>query len=98
MPTWVAWLALCREVLVAIAALLLAALGLENEVTWWGKTGTFLFMFAFPFFLAGESEVFLALFGRRRWVCVVTGLPILLVRLCMSCGSRALLGVELGEA
>ena len=77
-PTWVAWLALCREALVAVAALLLAALGARKiEVTWWGKTGTFLLMFAFPFFLAGESEVFLApFFAAGAWVCAITGLPI----------------------
>ncbi|HBV26021.1 MAG TPA: CDP-diacylglycerol--glycerol-3-phosphate 3-phosphatidyltransferase, partial [Acidimicrobiaceae bacterium] len=51
-PGWVAWLALVREGLVALAAVLLAALGSRKiEVTWWGKTGTFLLMFAFPFFL-----------------------------------------------
>ena len=77
-PGWIAWLALVREGLVALAALLLAALGARKiEVTWWGKTGTFLLMFAFPFFLAGESDVFLApFFAAGAWVCIVTGLPI----------------------
>ena len=77
-PGWVAWLALVREGLVALAALLLAALGSRKiEVTWWGKTGTFLLMFAFPFFLAGESEVFIAsFFAYGAWICVAFGLPI----------------------
>ena len=77
-PGWIAWLALVREGLVALAALLLAALGARKiEVTWWGKTGTFLLMFAFPFFLAGESDVFVAsFFAVGAWVCVIAGLPI----------------------
>ena len=77
-PGGIAWLALVREGLVAVAALLLAALGARKiEVTWWGKTGTFLLMFAFPFFLAGESDVFVAnFFAVGAWVCVIAGLPI----------------------
>jgi cardiolipin synthase len=77
-PGWIAWLALTREGLVAVIALVLGALGARKiEVTWWGKTGTFLLMFAFPFFLAGESEVAVAsLFAIGAWVCVLVGLPI----------------------
>ena len=48
---WVAGLALIREALVAIVAIVIAALGARKiDVTWWGKTGTFFVMFAFPFF------------------------------------------------
>ena len=77
-PGWIAWLALVREALVAVAALFLAAFGARKiEVTWWGKTGTFLLMFAFPFFLAGESDVFIAsIFANGAWVCALVGLPI----------------------
>ena len=77
-PGWIAWLALVREALVAMAALFLAAFGARKiEVTWWGKTGTFLLMFAFPFFLAGESDVFIAsIFANGAWVCALVGLPI----------------------
>ena len=77
-PGWVAWLALIREGLVAVIALVLGALGARKiEVTWWGKTGTFLMMFAFPFFLAGESEVVVAsFFAVGAWVCALVGLPI----------------------
>jgi cardiolipin synthase len=77
-PGWVAWLALIREGLVAVIALVLGALGARKiEVTWWGKTGTFLMMFAFPFFLAGESEVVVApFFAVGAWLCALVGLPI----------------------
>ncbi|NCG40655.1 MAG: hypothetical protein GWP30_06650 [Actinobacteria bacterium] len=75
---WVAGLALIREALVAIVAIVIAALGARKiDVTWWGKTGTFFVMFAFPFFLAGASEVQGAsLFTLGAWVCVVVGMPI----------------------
>ena len=77
-PGWIALLALIREGLVAVIAVVLAAVGARKiEVTWWGKTGTFLLMFAFPFFLAGESDVGVAaLFAIGAWVCVLVGLPI----------------------
>jgi cardiolipin synthase len=57
-PLWFALAAITREVLVAAAALVLAALGARRiDVTWWGKAGTFGLMFAFPLFLAGDSTV-----------------------------------------
>ena len=78
-PGWIAWLALVREALVALVALFLAAFGARKiEVTWWGKTGTFLLMFAFPFFLAGESDIGIApFFAAGAWACALVGLPIL---------------------
>ena len=78
LPIWIAVLALVREGGVAIAALVLAAAGARKiEVTWWGKTGTFLMMFAIPSFLAGASEIAAAgVFGVLAWVFVATGLPI----------------------
>ena len=77
-PGWIAWLALVREGLVAVIALFLGAMGARKiEVTWWGKTGPFFLMFAFPFFLAGESDVVVAsFFAVGAWVCVALGLPI----------------------
>ena len=77
-PGWIAWLALVRGGLVAVIALFLGAMGARKiEVTWWGKTGTFFLMFAFPFFLAGESDVVVAsFFAVGAWVCVALGLPI----------------------
>lgn len=77
-PIWIGVLALVREGLVAIVAVVLAALGARKiEVTWWGKTGTFLLMFAFPFFLAGNSDIGIAsTFEVLAWVCALVGLPI----------------------
>ncbi len=75
-PPTVAGLVLVREGVVAIAALVLAALGARRiDVTWYGKAGTFGLMFAIPFFLASESTV-----GWRdtahvlAWLCVIPGL------------------------
>ena len=57
-PAWVAIAALAREALVAIAALVLAALGARRiDVQWVGKAGTFALMVAFPFFLAAEADI-----------------------------------------
>ena len=55
-PTWIAVAAIAREVLVAIAALVLAAAGARRiDVTWVGKAGTFALMFSFPLFLGGNA-------------------------------------------
>jgi cardiolipin synthase len=55
-PGWVAWLAIAREVLVSIAALVLAAAGARRiDVQWVGKAGTLAMMFAFPLFLLGAA-------------------------------------------
>ncbi|MCC6436062.1 MAG: CDP-alcohol phosphatidyltransferase family protein [Acidimicrobiales bacterium] len=57
-PGWVAVAALAREVGVSLAVLVLGALGAKRlEVTWWGKTGTFLLYFAFPMWLGGTSTL-----------------------------------------
>lgn len=58
-PIWFALAVLTREVLVggsiAVATL---AFGMQRfDVTWWGKTATFLLMFAIPGFLMAESSV-----------------------------------------
>lgn len=75
-PPAVAVLVLVREGAVAIAALVLAAMGARRiDVTWYGKAGTFGLMFAIPFFLTAESTI-----GWRdtahvlAWVCVIPGL------------------------
>ncbi len=77
-PWWFALLTLVREGLVTIAALGLGVLGVDRfDVTWWGKTGTFFLMFAYPFLLGGASEVagadILRLLG---WICGIPGLLI----------------------
>jgi cardiolipin synthase (CMP-forming) len=58
-PLWVGIVALAREVTVAVATLVLAAVGARRiDVTWFGKAGTFCLMVAFPLFLCGHSTAF----------------------------------------
>ncbi len=57
-PWWFAGLTLFREASLSIAVVILASLGAERlSVTWWGKTGAFLLMFAYPFLLAGSADI-----------------------------------------
>jgi cardiolipin synthase len=56
-PIWFAVLVLARELLVG-AAMVIATLAFRMQrfdVTWWGKTATFLLMFAVPGFLMANS-------------------------------------------
>ncbi len=56
-PWWLVVLTLAREGLVAIAGLVLGAMGARRiDVTWWGKVATFGLYFAFPFLLGGASD------------------------------------------
>lgn len=75
-PWWFAGLTLLREGLVALAALFLASMGVRDfEVSWWGKTGTFLLMMSYPLFLAGNADVAWADGARvLAWVCGIPGL------------------------
>lgn len=75
-PVVVAVLALVREGLVAVAALALGALGVAPfPVTWEGKTGTFLLMFAVPMFLGSESTLSYApILVWLAWLFAVPGL------------------------
>ncbi len=75
-PWWIAVLVIFRESAVAIAALVLAAMGARRiDVTWYGKAGTFGLMFAIPFFLASRSTVgWHPLAHVLAWVCVIPGL------------------------
>ncbi|HEX2038464.1 MAG TPA: CDP-alcohol phosphatidyltransferase family protein [Acidimicrobiales bacterium] len=77
-PAWVAVAALSREAVVAIAALVLAALGATRiDVQWVGKAGTFALMVAFPLFLASEADIGWA--GTARvlaWLVAVPGLAL----------------------
>jgi len=77
-PGWFALLTLLREGLVTVAAVGLGALGVERfDVTWWGKTGTFLLMFAYPFLLGGASTLAVADWLRAAgWLCGIPGLII----------------------
>ncbi len=75
-PLVVAVIALAREALVAVAALVLGALGVARfPVTWEGKTGTFLLMFAFPMFLGAESTLSYApILGWLAWLFAIPGI------------------------
>jgi len=77
-PAWFAVLTLLREGLIGIAAVVLGALGARRiDVTWWGKTGTFLLMFAFPLFLASEADLNWSGIARvLAWACGIPGLAI----------------------
>jgi cardiolipin synthase (CMP-forming) len=57
-PPWIAWAVVTREVLVGgTVAIATLAFGMKRfDVTWWGKTATFLLMFAFPGFMLGASK------------------------------------------
>jgi cardiolipin synthase (CMP-forming) len=76
-PAAIAWATLIREVLVAAAFLILAALGARRiDVQWAGKAGTFGLMFALPFFLMGHDQRF-SLHGPAEflaWCCAIPAL------------------------
>lgn len=57
-PLWFMWAVVAREVLVggSIAVATLAFHMKRFDVTWWGKTATFLLMFAIPGFMLGHSD------------------------------------------
>lgn len=77
-PAWFAALTLLREGLVTLAALWLAAKSVERfDVTWWGKTGTFFLLFAYPFLLGGASDIAAAdILRALGWLCGIPGLLI----------------------
>lgn len=73
-PVWFAIVVLVREVLVSIGTVVLAALGARRiDVTWFGKTGTFLLMGAVPMFLAAEST--LSWHSGARVLAYLVGIP-----------------------
>lgn len=84
-PWWFAALALGRELAVAAAALVLGALGARRiDVTWWGKTGTFLSMMSFPLFLAGNADWAWA--DAARVLAWLVGLPGVAIAWCAAAG------------
>lgn len=76
-PAWVFWTIVVREVLfggtVAICTLVFK---MERfDVTWWGKTATFLLMFAIPGFMLGASDFPLhQAFLVASWLLYVPGI------------------------
>lgn len=78
-PAWIAGIAIVREGAVAIAAIVLAAMGARRiDVQWAGKAGTFGLMFAFPLFLAGHAPDLWWHHAARllAWGCAIPGLAL----------------------
>ena len=77
-PWWFAGLTLAREGVVSLLAVALGLLGARRiDVTWWGKTGTFLLMFSYPLFLlAGADRILADPALVAAWACGVPGLAI----------------------
>ncbi len=56
-PLWFAWLVVVREVLVGGAIAIATFAGMKRfDVSWCGKTATFLLMFAVPGFMLGSTD------------------------------------------
>jgi cardiolipin synthase (CMP-forming) len=76
-PLWFCWLVVIREVLVG-AMMVIATLVFKMErfdVTWWGKTATFLLMFGFPGFMLGATDfVGHQAFEIAAWILGIPGL------------------------
>lgn len=77
-PRWFCALVLVREVTVALVTVTITALGARPvRVTWYGKAGTALLMFAFPWFLASHSTISTApVFGVLAWLVALPGIVI----------------------
>jgi cardiolipin synthase (CMP-forming) len=76
-PLWFAIAVLARELLVGgTIAFATVAFGMSRfDVTWWGKTATFLLMFAVPGFLMGHSSIAIAdAFTVAAWCFGIPGL------------------------
>lgn len=75
-PLWVALLALTREILVAIAAVVAVVAGAGTlVVTWEGKTAAFALMFAVPMFLGANSSLsYAGVLSWMAWIAVIPGL------------------------
>ncbi len=78
-PLWFGVAVLFRELAVG-AMMTIATLffGMERfDVTWWGKTATFLLMGAVPSFLLGNADVFESdVFGVLAWLLGIPGLAL----------------------
>jgi len=78
-PLWFCWLVIVREVVVGVTvATATLAFGMARfDVTWWGKTATFLLMFAFPGFLLGASDISVhTFFEVSAWVLGLPGVAL----------------------
>lgn len=78
-PLWFCWLVIAREVIVGgtIAVATLAFHMERFDVTWWGKTATFLLMFAVPGFMLGHSDFWgNEAFEIAAWILGIPGLAL----------------------
>lgn len=76
-PLWFFWLVVIREVVFgAVIAICTLFLGMKRfDVTWWGKTATFLLMFALPGFMLGSTDFFAhQWFLAAAWLVGILGL------------------------
>jgi cardiolipin synthase len=76
-PIWFAVAVLARELVIGgTVAVATVVFGMPRfDVTWWGKTATFLLMFAVPGFLMGESSIAIAdWFAVAAWIFGIPGL------------------------
>ena len=78
-PLWFCWLVVAREFLVG-AMMVIATLVFDMpriDVTWWGKTATFLLMFAVPGFMIGASDFWgHGGFQVASWILGIPGLAL----------------------
>lgn len=78
-PLWFCLAVIIREVVVG-GTIAVATLFFHMErfdVTWWGKTATFLLMFAFPGFMFGHSDIWAhRAFEVAAWVVGLPGLAL----------------------
>jgi cardiolipin synthase len=70
------WIVLIREVLIAIATVVLAVLGARRiDVVWAGKAGTLALMFALPMFLVADAARSVrTVFDVLGWVFAIGGI------------------------
>lgn len=76
-PLWFFWLVVIREVVFGgVIAICTLFLGMKRfDVTWWGKTATFLLMFALPGFMLGSTDFFAhQWFLAAAWLVGILGL------------------------
>jgi len=77
-PLWFGLLVIVREIVMSVYVVAITAMGARRmDVTWIGKTGTFLLMFAFPLFLAAADPALpdglRTLFTVGAWGCGIPG-------------------------
>jgi cardiolipin synthase len=75
-PLWFCLAVVVREILLGGAMVVFTILGMDRfAVTWWGKTGTFLLMFAVPGLLLGASDFrFADVVTTASWILGIPGL------------------------